>query len=195
MAKKGRSEEGLFGTVYHYDEHGKKTGRSEPGFFGGYTNYDAKGNKVGHSEPGLFGGYTSYDTKGNKIGHTEPDLFGGYTSYDAKGKKVGHSDPGLFGGYTNYSDDQGCYVATCVYGSYDCPEVWTLRRFRDDFLAKSLMGRAFIRTYYATGPTIVKLFGNTKFFKKMWRGFLDKSVHKLNEKGVENTPYNDKAWK
>ena len=24
-----------------------------------------------------------------------------------------------------------CYVATAVYGSYDCPEVWTLRRFRD----------------------------------------------------------------
>src|SRR5699024_12626084 len=21
----------------------------------------------------------------------------------------------------------GCYVATAVYGSYDCPEVWTLR--------------------------------------------------------------------
>ena len=29
----------------------------------------------------------------------------------------------------------GCYVATSVYGSYDCPEVWTLRRFRDEVLA------------------------------------------------------------
>ena len=25
----------------------------------------------------------------------------------------------------------GCYVATAVYGSYDCPEVWVLRRYRD----------------------------------------------------------------
>ena len=25
----------------------------------------------------------------------------------------------------------GCYVATAVYGSYDCPQVWTLRRYRD----------------------------------------------------------------
>ena len=41
MANKGRSEQGLFGTVHHYDEHGKKVGRSEPGLFGGYTNYDA----------------------------------------------------------------------------------------------------------------------------------------------------------
>ena len=42
----------------------------------------------------------------------------------------GHSAPGLFGGY-NHSDS-GCYIATCVYGSYDCPQVQTLRRFRDD---------------------------------------------------------------
>ncbi len=28
-------------------------------------------------------------------------------------------------------NNKGCYIATCVYGSYDCPQVWTLRRFRD----------------------------------------------------------------
>ena len=38
----------------------------------------------------------------------------------------------------------GCYVATAVYGSYDCPQVWTLRRFRDDTLAETWYGRAFI---------------------------------------------------
>ena len=32
---------------------------------------------------------------------------------------------------------QGCYVATCVYGSYDCPEVWILRRFRDESLERT----------------------------------------------------------
>ena len=31
----------------------------------------------------------------------------------------------------------GCYVATAVYGSYDCPEIWTLRRFRDKVLART----------------------------------------------------------
>lgn len=55
----------------------------------------------------------------------------------------------------------GCYVATCVYGSYDCPKVWTLRRFRDNVLAKSIDGRAFIRTYYAISPTLVRWFGDT----------------------------------
>lgn len=52
-----------------------------------------------------------------------------------------------------------CYIATCVYGSYDCPEVWVLRRFRDNKLSKRYLGRAFIRGYYALSPTFVKWFG------------------------------------
>ncbi|BCN30374.1 hypothetical protein bsdtb5_16690 [Anaeromicropila herbilytica] len=33
-----------------------------------------------------------------------------------------------------------CYIVTAVYGSYDYPQVWTLRRFRDFYLAKSWYG-------------------------------------------------------
>ncbi|MBE5737150.1 MAG: hypothetical protein E7348_01990 [Clostridiales bacterium] len=88
----------------------------------------------------------------------------------------------------------GCYVATCVYGSYDCPQVWTLRRYRDNTLGSTWYGRAFIRTYYAISPTLVKWFGDTKWFKKMWKGKLDRMVKKLQDNGVENTPYKDKEW-
>ena len=88
----------------------------------------------------------------------------------------------------------GCYVATAVYGSYDCPEVWTLRRFRDYTLAKSVLGRLFIRTYYAVSPTLVKWFGKTEWFKNLWKPALDKMVAKLNSEGVEDTPYEDKNW-
>lgn len=88
----------------------------------------------------------------------------------------------------------GCYVATCVYGSYDCPQVWTLRRYRDDTLGATWYGRLFIRTYYAISPTLVKWFGHTDWFKKMWKGKLDRMVDKLQSKGVENTPYEDKTW-
>jgi len=88
----------------------------------------------------------------------------------------------------------GCYVATAVYGSYDCPEVWTLRRFRDDILAESAAGRLFIHCYYAVSPTLVKWFGKTEWFRKLWRGQLDALVKKLQEDGVQNTPYNDKNW-
>ena len=89
----------------------------------------------------------------------------------------------------------GCYVATCVYGSYDCPQVWTLRRFRDDTLGATWYGRAFIRTYYAISPTLVKWFGKTTWFKRMWHGALDKMVSNLNNKGVADTPYQDKNWR
>ncbi len=88
----------------------------------------------------------------------------------------------------------GCYVATAVYGSYDCPQVWTLRRFRDYTLAKTWYGRAFIRTYYAISPTLVKWFGKTEWFKKMWQGKLDRMVAKLQSEGVESTPYEDHEW-
>lgn len=192
MANKGRSEKGLFGSVNHYDEHGKKIGHSDPGIFGGYTNYDANGHKTGRSDPGLFGGYNHYDNHGRKTGHSSPGLFGDYNHYDSHGHKTGHSDPGLFGSYHHSS--QGCYVATCVYGSYDCPQVWTLRRFRDNTLAKTMLGRAFIHTYYAISPTIVKCFGNTKWFNKIGSTVLNSMVQHLNNKGVEATPYKDKEW-
>lgn len=96
---------------------------------------------------------------------------------------------------SNDTSSNGCYVATAVYGSYDCPEVWTLRRYRDDMLAKTWHGRLFIYLYYAISPTIVKLFGDTMWFKNMWRGKLDKKVKQLQNAGVENTPYNDKNWR
>lgn len=88
----------------------------------------------------------------------------------------------------------GCYVATAVYGSYDCPQVWTLRRFRDNTLAETWYGRAFIRTYYAISPTLVKWFGDTEWFKNMWRGKLDRMVENLQAQGVEDTPYEDRQW-
>lgn len=88
----------------------------------------------------------------------------------------------------------GCYVATAVYGSYDCPEVWILRRYRDNQLAKKWSGRLFIHTYYAISPTLVKWFGDTKWFKNMWKPKLDKMVRNLRESGVDDTPYNDIEW-
>lgn len=95
---------------------------------------------------------------------------------------------------SNNQNFGGCYVATAVYGSYDCPQVWTLRRYRDYTLAETWYGRAFIRTYYAISPTLVKWFGHTNWFKKMWKGKLDRMVSDLNAKGVQDTPYQDRNW-
>jgi hypothetical protein len=35
-----------------------------------------------------------------------------------------------------------CYIATAVYGDYNAPEVIVLRKFRDERLSKSFLGRA-----------------------------------------------------
>lgn len=88
---------------------------------------------------------------------------------------------------------KGCYVATCVYGSYDCPEVWVLRRYRDYTLSETWCGRAFIHLYYAISPTIVRLLGNKKWFKDIWKCKLDKKVKKLRYKGYSSTAYTDEC--
>ena len=86
----------------------------------------------------------------------------------------------------------GCYIATCVYGSYDCPQVWTLRRFRDYTLDETWYGRLFIKCYYAISPMLVKWFGKTKWFRSFCKSKLDKMIDDLNEKGIANTYYQDK---
>jgi len=70
----------------------------------------------------------------------------------------------------------GCYIATAIYGSYDCPPVMALRRFRDERLAASVMGRGFIRVYYRISPGLVRVFGQSQWFKQICRRLLDKLV-------------------
>ncbi len=86
---------------------------------------------------------------------------------------------------------KGCYIATCVYGSYDCPEVWTLRRFRDKNLEKCWFGRAFIKVYYKASPVLVKCFGENIRFQRFFRWFLDALTAKLQAAGMEASPYED----
>lgn len=92
----------------------------------------------------------------------------------------------------NQKQKSGCYIATAVYGSYDCPEVWTLRRFRDNTLDRTWYGRAFIRTYYAVSPTLVRWFGKDSWFQALFRPVLDRLVDRLRQSGVEDTAYQDK---
>jgi hypothetical protein len=89
------------------------------------------------------------------------------------------------------SKKDGCYIATAVYGSYDCPEVWTLRQFRDYRLKQIALGRLFVRCYYAISPTLVKWFGGVDWMKQLVRRRLDRLVSSLKAEGVKDTPYND----
>lgn len=93
------------------------------------------------------------------------------------------------------SKPDGCYIATAIYESYDCPPVWTLRRFRDESLGATWHGRTFIRIYYVISPTLVRWFGDRTWFKKLCKRPLDALVRKLEKKGIANTPYKDKEWR
>lgn len=81
----------------------------------------------------------------------------------------------------------GCYVATAVYGSYNCPQVWALRRFRDQRLTASAAGRTLIRFYYAVGPHLVRGVGRRHLFAAMVRPVLDRFVRWLLQP-VEGCP-------
>ena len=85
----------------------------------------------------------------------------------------------------------GCYIATAVYGSYDCPQVWTLRRYRDSVLAKTWYGRLFIKTYYLISPSVVKHVGHVVWIRNIWKKPLDRMVMNLNKQGINDAPYDD----
>ena len=89
------------------------------------------------------------------------------------------------------NNSNGCYIATCVYGSYDCPEVWALRRFRDQSLNRTLFGRLFIKIYYVISPKLVQWFGSTRWFRFLCRKGLDPFVQKLKASGYKSSPYDD----
>ena len=90
---------------------------------------------------------------------------------------------------TSGNSSDGCYIATAVYGSYDCPEVWTLRRFRDEVLRASVLGRLFIRGYYAVSPGLARHLGSKQLFQKPVKMALDSFVSHLKKAGFRDTPY------
>lgn len=179
MARTGKSTPGMFGSYNNYDEKGKRTGKTVPGAFGSYVTYDNKGRKTGTSVPDAFGGYRHYDSKGRKVGSSAPGAFGNYHHYDKNGKKTGESNRNAIGSYDHDDNKDACYIATCVYGSYDCPEVLVLRWYRDNVLKRSKHGRLFIRLYYAISPHVVRRFGRYSWFHRFWRNTLDRMISRI----------------
>lgn len=106
-------------------------------------------------------------------------------------KRISHSTNDDEDNYES-TKKEGCYIATCVYGSYDCPEVWTLRRYRDEILRKNFFGRIFVKIYYAISPKIVKFLGKVSFLKILFKKYLDKKIVKLHKLGISSNKYSDK---
>lgn len=75
--------------------------------------------------------------------------------------------------------EANCFIATCVYGTYDCPEIWTLRRFRDHYMLHYWYGRLFIKLYYRVSPIFISFFGNRESCKNKMRKLINYIVKKI----------------
>lgn len=96
------------------------------------------------------------------------------------------------GGSKSGGSSNGCYIATAVYGSYDCPQVWVLRRFRDGCLRRTALGRLLVKGYYAVSPGLVRRFGSREGIQRPVRRLLDAFVRRLKRAGLEDGPYSDR---
>ena len=74
-------------------------------------------------------------------------------------------------GYYN-SSGTGCFIATAAYGSVLEPHVAALRRFRDEYLARTELGRAFIRYYYRQSPPVAALIARHASLRLLVRALL-----------------------
>jgi len=78
----------------------------------------------------------------------------------------------------------GCFIATVVYSSELSPEVIILKKYRDEFLLSSKLGKFFIELYYFFSPSIAKFLSQQKLLKKFVKLLiLNPIVKKLKERG------------
>ena len=75
----------------------------------------------------------------------------------------------------------GCYIATMAYGDYDHPQVMELRKFRDEFLRKTLFGRYFIRIYYKYSPLLVVKLKDKPKINALIRRCLDQLIKSIRK--------------
>ena len=76
------------------------------------------------------------------------------------------------------SKSSGCYIATACYGSYDCTQVLTFRHYRDEYLSQTLVGRLFIKIYYALSPGFAKWLDNKHRINTFIREFFLEPIYK-----------------
>lgn len=65
----------------------------------------------------------------------------------------------------------GCFIATACYG-LESEEVKIFRKWRDNTLMKTSLGRGFVKTYYTISPPIANFISNKPLLKNIVRAGL-----------------------
>ncbi|HXB43154.1 MAG TPA: CFI-box-CTERM domain-containing protein [Puia sp.] len=85
-------------------------------------------------------------------------------------------------GLTKSSDKKGCFIASAVYGSRDAEQVQQFYQIRDLVIAKSWLGRIFIRFYYGVSPTLAKWIDKRPAMKSFIKKYiLDKILRRFQD--------------
>lgn len=81
---------------------------------------------------------------------------------------------------TTREKQDSCYIATACYGSYDHSDVRVLRRFRDEHLLPSPIGKHMVTLYYTVSPKLAAWIGRNRLLSKIIRQrFLEPLVRRL----------------
>ena len=72
-----------------------------------------------------------------------------------------------------------CFVATATYHDAYHPNVVALRRYRDETLSQTKLGRLFVAFYYKVGPFLAYPVKHSSSMNKMTRKLLDLLVSRL----------------
>lgn len=77
---------------------------------------------------------------------------------------------------------EGCYIATMAYGNYNHPKVLVLRKYRDDVLLKTALGKLFVKVYYTVSPHMVACLKRHHKTNCIIRKVLDRIVCRISKK-------------
>lgn len=119
--------------------------------------------------------YSSIVSSGNS---SDSSSSSGYRTYNYKTSTY---VPKPSSSFSNSKKSEGCYIATMVYGNYDHSQVIVLRRYRDEVLLQSVLGRLFVKVYYWLSPELVKMLQGHEAINAFIRSILDKIVEKIDK--------------
>ncbi|MDH5218866.1 MAG: right-handed parallel beta-helix repeat-containing protein [Gammaproteobacteria bacterium] len=68
--------------------------------------------------------------------------------------------------------NEGCFIATATYGSYDAKQVQIFRDFRDQFLLTNAVGAEFVKLYYQYGPAAASYLNEHPVLKPVMQALL-----------------------